>query len=69
MQSFINNFQLIHQVDYEDELDLMWISATYQSPKLRGVVCFHDNDTGELIREVEIQERWEEVTISYHVTQ
>ena len=54
-------FQLIHQVDYEDELDLMWISATYQSPNLRGVVCFHDNRTGDLLREVEIQEKWEEV--------
>ena len=48
-------------MDYEDELDLMWISATYQSPNLKGVVCFHDNSTGDLLREVEIQEKWDEV--------
>ncbi|XP_045214262.2 DDB1- and CUL4-associated factor 17-like [Mercenaria mercenaria] len=45
---------LIHHVDYEDELDLTWISVT--SPNQPSRVCFYDNQSFELIKEVYLED-------------
>lgn len=50
---FFHFWQLVHHVEYEDELDLTWISVT--SPGIPSRVCFYDNQSFDLLKEVELE--------------
>ncbi|KAK3104864.1 hypothetical protein FSP39_011934 [Pinctada imbricata] len=52
----------IYNVDYEDELDVLWTSAVYHNDNgPAGIVGFHDNLTGKLLKEIEIEEPFDEM--------
>lgn len=43
---------VIHHVDYEDELDLTWVSLT--TPEEPPRLCFYDNKTFELLKDISL---------------
>ncbi|VDH99778.1 Hypothetical predicted protein [Mytilus galloprovincialis] len=52
----------IYNVDYEDELDMICVTAVYDcSDEPRGVVCFYDNKNGTLLKEIDIEEPSSEI--------
>jgi hypothetical protein len=52
-------------VDYEDELNIICVTAVYHDHDTpRGVVCFYDNMTGRHLKEVNIEEPCSEVKIN-----
>ncbi|CAH1773279.1 unnamed protein product [Owenia fusiformis] len=52
--------QKLHSVDYEYDLDLLIVTVYDVAGDFKGYVHFHDNYTGDLIKEVQLQETWEE---------
>lgn len=55
--------QTIHEVDYEDELDVMVICSTmHQSDSLCGKVGFYDNATGHHLTSFNLDEPWCDVS-------
>ncbi|XP_021353515.1 DDB1- and CUL4-associated factor 17-like isoform X1 [Mizuhopecten yessoensis] len=55
----------IHNVDYEDDLDLLYTSAVYQDPEgTYNMVNLYHNTTGALLRAVRLEEPWQEVSIT-----
>ena len=60
-------FQNIQTVDYEDDLDLLYLSIVSQGEDgLQGKVNLHDNHTGQLIKEIPLTEHWKDVSYIYH---
>ncbi|CAC5424436.1 DCAF17 [Mytilus coruscus] len=52
----------IYNVDYEDELDIISVTAVYHdTDEPRGVVCFYDNKTGTFLKEIDIEEPCSEI--------
>ena len=55
--------QSIQEVGYEDELDLLVITAVHQSDEnLVGTVYLHNNATGEILKEITLEHPWNEVS-------
>jgi hypothetical protein len=57
------SYQCIQSVDHENELDLLVVNIATQSPdqeSFLGSVCFHDNYTGTMLKEVQFEEVWNE---------
>ena len=55
-------FQNIQTVDYEDDLDLCYLSIVSQGEDgLQGNVHLHDNHTGQLIKEIPLTEHCKDV--------
>lgn len=60
-------FKVIHSVDYEDDLDLTYISVTNQNADLRNKVCFYDNSNMKLVREFLLEDDGHQDLVSRHV--
>ena len=46
--------QVIHHVDYEDDLDVTWLSVIHQRPDRQACICLHDNTTFQKLREIDL---------------
>ena len=58
--------QTIHEVDYEDELDVMMVCHTTHQPNaLQGVVGLYDNASGRHLISVKLDEPWPDVSSSW----
>lgn len=52
-------------VEYEDELDLLAIVVTNgEEGEGRACIQLHDNQTGQLLRTIDLIETWDEVSNS-----
>ena len=55
--------QSIQLVDYEDDLDLLVVTAVHQEEDIfRGIMYLYDNETGKLLKEIKMTEPWLEVS-------
>lgn len=41
-------------MEYEDDLDLTWVSVTHQEPEWHADLCLYDNRTFQLLRKMEL---------------
>ena len=49
-------------VDYDDELDLLVVTAVHQRGDIfTGTVYLHNNETGDILKEITLGEPWVEV--------
>ena len=56
------SLQTVQDVYYENETDLLAVvSVNQEQDDPRAFVCFHDNGTGELLKEIELEQSWQEV--------
>ncbi|XP_033764005.1 DDB1- and CUL4-associated factor 17-like isoform X2 [Pecten maximus] len=57
-----NTKMTIHNVDYEDDLDLLYTSAVYHDPEgTYNILNLYHNTTGALLRAIRLEEPWQEV--------
>lgn len=55
--------QTFHMVEYEDELDLLAVVVTNgEEGEGRAHIRLHDNQSGQLLRTVDLEEPWDEVS-------
>lgn len=60
---FAVKLQTFRLVEYEDELDLLAVVVTDgKDGEGRARIRLHDNQSGKLLRTVELTESWDEVT-------
>ena len=56
------SLQSVQLVDYEDDLDLFVVTAAHQEEDiLKGTIYLHNNETGEILKKVTLNEPWLEV--------
>ena len=49
-------------VDYENEMEVLVLTRIHDDgDATKATVYLHDNDTGELLKEIPLEEPWEEV--------
>ncbi|XP_070561382.1 DDB1- and CUL4-associated factor 17-like isoform X2 [Ptychodera flava] len=54
-------YETIQSVDYENDLDIIGVTAlNFDDETIRGYVCFYDNMTGQHLKEIPLEEPWEE---------
>ncbi|XP_069114234.1 DDB1- and CUL4-associated factor 17-like isoform X2 [Argopecten irradians] len=53
---------MIHNVDYEDELDFLYTNTVYHdSDEAYNMVNIYNNTTGSLLQQIRLEEPWQEV--------
>lgn len=52
--SVLSVLQVIHHLEYEDDLDLTWVSVTTRDPNLNAHMCLYDNQTFHLLRDLDL---------------
>ena len=58
--------QSIQTVDYENELEVMVLTSVMQGDNgYHGTVHLHDNQTGQLLKHITLEEPWAEVCKQY----
>jgi hypothetical protein len=58
------HFQTIQGIDYENELDILAVTAVNQKEDaFQGMVRFHDNTNGQILKEIVLEEPWKEVSL------
>lgn len=59
---YLYTLQYIHNVDYENELNLLWISVDYSvsEDKVQSYLRFHDIISGKTLKKIELKQPFEE---------
>lgn len=59
---YLYTLQYIHNVDYENELNLLWTSVDYSvsEDKVQSYLRFHDIISGKTLKEIELKQPFEE---------
>lgn len=59
---YLYTLQYIHNVDYENELNLLWTSVDYSvsEDKVQSYLRFHDIISGKTLKKIELKQPFEE---------